>query len=108
MAGATLIDGFFMPAFAAKYGVLAAIQVLTKFALFAFSGAAVLWGIDLLERPCAARITGALACAAALAEFAIVAASGTLTPRNLAVIILVQAVWCIPFASRLWNPQARL
>lgn len=124
VAGATLIDGFFMPAFAAKYGVLApslqnyaapvltagaiAIQVLTKFALFAFSGAAVLWGIDLLERPGAARITGALACAAALAEFAIVAASGTLTPRNLGVIILVQAVWCILFASRLWNPQTRL
>jgi hypothetical protein len=121
VVGAGLIDGFFMPAFAAQYGVLApnlqneaapvltagaiAIQVLTKFAFFAFSGAALLWGIDLVERPGTARIAGAIACAAAITQIAIVASTGTLTPGNVSVIVLIQAVWCIVFAQRLWNVE---
>jgi hypothetical protein len=119
VVGAGLIDGFFMPAFAAHYGGLApnvqnaaapilsagaiAIQVLTKFGFFTFSGAALLWGVDLVERPGAARVAGALACSAAIAEFMLVAATGTLTPFNVAVIILIQALWCIVFAMRLWS-----
>jgi hypothetical protein len=118
VVGAGLIDGFFMPAFAAYYDGLApnvqnaaapvltagaiAIQVLTKFAFFAFSGAALLWGLDLLERA-GARIAGAIACVAAIAEFMIVVSTGTLNPLNVAVVILIQALWCIVFAMRLWG-----
>jgi hypothetical protein len=121
VVGAGLIDGFFMPAFAAHYGGLApnvqnaaapilsagaiAIQVLTKFGFFTFSGAALLWGVDLVERPGAARVAGALACGAAITEFAIVISTATLTPLNVSVIILVQAFWCVVFARQLWNTE---
>ncbi|HZZ64816.1 MAG TPA: hypothetical protein VFE17_04905 [Candidatus Baltobacteraceae bacterium] len=117
--GAGMIDGFFTPLFAARYGVLApslqnyavpvltasaiGIQILTKFGFFAFSGAAVLWGVEIFQAGGRNRLAGALACAAAVAEFAFVLSAGTLNPHNLSTMALLQAVWCLAFAWVLWN-----
>ena len=117
--GAGLIDGFFIPLFAARYGVLEpalqnyaipvltagaiAIQVLTKFGFFAFSGAAVLWGVEIFQAGGLNRLAGAVACVAAVAEFVFVLSAGTLNPHNLSIMALLQAVWCLAFAWVLWN-----
>jgi hypothetical protein len=117
--GAGLTDGFFVPLFAARYAALApalqndavpvltaaalAIQVMTKFGFAAFAGAALLWSIELMQRTGRARISGAVAGLSALAEVALIALSGTLTPRNLPSIAFVQAVWCLVFAAQLWD-----
>lgn len=116
--GAALIDGFFVPAFAHRYAPLPpnlqnyavpiltsdaiAIQLLTKLGLFAFAAAAVLWACELLQQNKSARIAGVVAAAAALAQFAVTAATGTLNPHNLAVLMLLQSVWCMAFAWQLW------
>lgn len=119
VVGAGLIDGFFTPSFAARYGVLApalqnyaipvltagaiGIQVLTKFGFFAFSAAALLWGMEILVQTSRNRLAGTLACAAAVAEFAFVLLAGTLNPHNLSIMASLQAIWCLAFAWVLWN-----
>ena len=119
--GAALIDGFFVPAFGARYALLApnlqtlaipvmtaaaiAIQVLTKFGFYAMASAAAAWGCELAASSGPRRIAGAAALGAALAEFALVASAGTLRPHSLAGIALLQAIWCAAFAWTLWSTQ---
>ena len=119
--GAASIDGYFISAFGERYALLAdnlqtaaipimtaaaiAIQILTKFGFFAMAGAAVAWAAELPGSSKERTAAGIAAGCAAVSEFVLVAVSGTLQPHSLAVIALLQAVWCAAFAWILWSAQ---
>ena len=117
MFGAALIDGFLIPAVAARYAGAApdainlaaqllalcalAIQILAKFGTIALSSAVVLWSADLVRTPGALRVTGIIGIASGVAVVVVLAFAGHLNPHNLGVIVLLQAIWYVAIAALL-------
>jgi hypothetical protein len=106
---AALIDGFLIPAIAARYvdaspetlntvllllQVCAlAIQIATKFALLATAVAIALWSVTLLNG--SLRIVGGLGLAGACVVAVVLALTNTLNPHNLGAIALLQVGWYV-------------
>jgi hypothetical protein len=107
--GATLTDGFFVPAFAEHYlhaapvdtapglailnAASVAIQILTKFGFLALSAGTLLWSIDLLLDRGPGRVIGLLGIIAPIAVAALLIFSGTINPHSLLIIVALQALW---------------
>lgn len=106
---AAMIDGFLVPAIAARYvhttpetlnsvlpllnGCALTIQIATKLALIATAVAIAIWSVTLLNGP--ARIAGVLGLAAACAAAFVLALTGSLNPHSLGAIVLLQVVWYV-------------
>ena len=118
MVPAALIDGFVIPAVARTYvgaspevlrngaGILvacsAAIQVLTKFGVVAFSVAITLWSADLVRDGARARIVAIIGFAAAVISLVVLFGAGRfIVPLTLSVIVLAEGIWYIAVASLL-------
>lgn len=106
---AAMIDGFLVPAIAARYvdatpetlstvlpllnGCALAIQIATKLALIATAVAIAIWSITLLNG--SARIAGVLGLAAALVAAFVLALTSSLDPHSLGAIVLPQVAWYV-------------
>ncbi len=107
--GAALIDGFLVPALAARYAaatpasagialdILAAcaatIQVLTKFGIGATALAVTLWSAGLVRSAGALRTTGIVGFASEALSIAVLVFVGHLNPHSLGAIVIVQSIW---------------
>ena len=118
--GATLTDGFFVPAFAERYlrtvpidaapglavlsAAFVAIQVLTKFGFLALNAATLFWSIDLLLERGQARILGLLGIIGSVAGTALLLFGGTINVHSLLLIVGLQALWYFAIAWRMVSP----
>ncbi|MBV8370868.1 MAG: hypothetical protein JO036_18290 [Candidatus Eremiobacteraeota bacterium] len=115
---AALIDGFLVSDVARNYAgasrealrdgaailsaCSAAIQVLTKFGVVAFSVAIALWSADLVRDGARARIVAIIGFAAAVISLVVLFGAGRfIVPLTLSAIVLAQGIWYIAVASLL-------
>jgi hypothetical protein len=118
--GATLTDGFFVPAFAERYlrtvpidaapglailsAAFVAIQVLTKFGFLALNAATLFWSIDLLLERGQARVIGLFGLIASVSGTALLLFGGTINVHSLLLIVGLQALWYLAIAWRMISP----
>ena len=109
MTGAALLDGFVIPAFAARYSgaspasidtalhvltaIGAAVQVLTKFAIAATAVAIVSWSAGLVRASGPPRVAGVVGFVSAAAAVAVLVMTRGLNPHSLGIIVGLQSIW---------------
>ncbi|HTD38427.1 MAG TPA: hypothetical protein VK669_13000 [Candidatus Limnocylindrales bacterium] len=114
---AALIDGFLIPAIAARFAsadpqtvrtalvlltvCAAAIQIATKTWLLASSTAIALWSFGLVRQRGIVRAAGAGGIAATVLALAVVAFTGNFDPHTLGVVVLAQALWYVAIGALL-------
>ena len=108
---AALIDGFLLPAIAARYATAppprpatavqiitvcaAAVQIATKTWLLATSFAVLAWSFGLLRYRGPLRVTGAGGIVSTVLVLAVLAFSATLNPHNLGAVVVLQTLWYV-------------
>jgi len=111
MVGAALIDGFLIPALAARYvngssqsveialHILttagAAIQVLAVFAIAVTAVAVVSWSTGLVASRGVLRVAGLIGLASAVLSVAVTLTAGSLNPHSLGAIVALQSIWYV-------------
>lgn len=112
---AALIDGFLIPAIAARFAsadqqtvrtalvlvtaCAAAIQIATKTWLLATSAAIALWSVGLLRERGLVRAAGAGGIAATALALGLIAFTGNFDPHSLGVVVLAQTLWYVSIGA---------
>ncbi len=107
--GAAMIDGFVVPALAARYAngsesavtgamqlitlCAIAIQVCTKVWLVATSAAVVIWSMDLVRAAGVKRAIGILGFVAGVLVVVVTAITGNVSAHTLGIVVLLQTLW---------------
>jgi hypothetical protein len=113
--GAALIDGFLIPAIAARYGTAPparldtalqmltvcamTIQIATKTWLLATSFAVLIWSSGLIRRSRVLRAIGAVGILATAALLVVLAFTANLNPHSLGVIVVLQTFWYVAIGA---------
>ena len=109
MIGEALLDGFLIPALAARYASAspqdsdialhviaaagAAIQILTKFAIAVTAVAVTSWSVALVRSSGASRLAGVVGFVSAAVAIVVLVSTHRLNPHTLGVIVGVQSLW---------------
>jgi hypothetical protein len=123
LIGAALIDGFLVPAVAARFDATpaalpmaaalfafagSAIQVLTKFGIAAMSAAILFWSLDLVRDRGMPRISGIVGVVAAVLVLAVITIGGAVNAHTMGAILIVQAAWYTAIAVLLITRETKL
>jgi hypothetical protein len=109
--GAALIDGFLIPAIAARYATApparvdtalqlltvcaTTIQIATKTWLLATSFAVLAWSAELIRHGRMLRAIGAVGVVATAALLVVLAFTANLSPHSLGLIVVLQTIWYV-------------
>ncbi|HEX3462880.1 MAG TPA: hypothetical protein VHS78_02335 [Candidatus Elarobacter sp.] len=112
---AGLIDGFLIPAIAARYAAAppqavdtalqllavcaAAIQITTKTWLLATSFAVLIWSFGLMRLGGLPRTAGAAGIVATAVVLAVLAFTTNVNPHSLGIVVLVQTLWYVAIGA---------